>query len=255
MPCSPGQRPAGVDARGEDLRRQLLSPGGLAFDRAVVEHQRVQVAVAGVEDVADAKPVSRCQLRDPAQRVRQPRAGHDAVLHVVVATDPTHGGEGGLAAAPETRPLALRPGPPHLGRPRLAAHLDHPLQHHLDLDRGSIQLDQQHGAGVERKAGADRGLGGVNRQLVHHLDRRRDDASGDDRRHRLTGVVCGGEGGQQRLNPLRASQHADHHLGDDAERPLGADERRPAGRAHLPRSAAPPRRRPAPVRPRPHGCW
>jgi len=69
------------------------------------------------------------------------------------------------------------------------AHLGHPLPHHLDLERRPVQLDQQHGTGVEWQARADGRLGGANRQCVHHLDRRRDDAPAMIADNRLTGVV------------------------------------------------------------------
>ena len=52
-----GERAAGVDARLEDRLGQPLRLLGLPLDRAVVEHERVEVPVAGVEDVADAQPV------------------------------------------------------------------------------------------------------------------------------------------------------------------------------------------------------
>src|SRR5262249_18571871 len=53
----PGQRAPGVDARGEDLLSQLACPLGFPGSALVVEDERVQVAVAGVEDVADAEAV------------------------------------------------------------------------------------------------------------------------------------------------------------------------------------------------------
>ena len=52
-----GERAAGVDAGVEDRSRQPLGPLGLAFDRLVVEHERMQVAVAGVEDARDPQAV------------------------------------------------------------------------------------------------------------------------------------------------------------------------------------------------------
>ena len=46
-----GDRAAVLDAQVEDRARHLLGPLGLARHGVVEEHQRVQVAVAGVEDV------------------------------------------------------------------------------------------------------------------------------------------------------------------------------------------------------------
>ena len=53
-----GERAARVDARVEDRRRERLGALGLALDRLVVEHERVQVPVAGVEDDATRSPYS-----------------------------------------------------------------------------------------------------------------------------------------------------------------------------------------------------
>ena len=57
-----GERAARVDARLENRLREPPRPLGLALDAPVVEHERVEVAVAGVEDVADAQPVLRLEL-------------------------------------------------------------------------------------------------------------------------------------------------------------------------------------------------
>src|SRR3712207_5160013 len=53
----PGDRAAGLHARDDDLARQLLRALGLALDALVVADERMQVPVAGVEDVADLQPV------------------------------------------------------------------------------------------------------------------------------------------------------------------------------------------------------
>ena len=61
-----GDRAAGRDAGVEDRARAQLGPLGLALDGPVVEDERVQVAVAGVEDVADAQAVLDRELLDAA---------------------------------------------------------------------------------------------------------------------------------------------------------------------------------------------
>ncbi len=47
---------------------------------------------------------------------------------------------------------------------------------------GAVDLDDQDGAGVGREAEVERGLDGGDDRAVHHLERRRHDAGGDDRR-------------------------------------------------------------------------
>ena len=58
----------------EDRGGELLGALGLALDALVVEHERVEVAVAGVEDVGDAQAVlsasSRGRRSTSGSRVR-----------------------------------------------------------------------------------------------------------------------------------------------------------------------------------------
>ena len=78
---------------------------GSPVDRLVVEHERMQVAVAGVEDARDPQPVLGRELGGAAQHLGQLRPRHDAVLDVVARGDPAHRGERRLAAAPDPRAL------------------------------------------------------------------------------------------------------------------------------------------------------
>ena len=66
-----GDRAAGLDAVGEDLARDLLGQRRLPGNPLVVADQRVQVAVAGVEDVADAAGPTR----SPSARIRPSTSG------------------------------------------------------------------------------------------------------------------------------------------------------------------------------------
>ena len=100
-----GERAAGLDAGGEDRVRQGLRALDLAVRGPVVENERMEVAVPGVEDVPDAEPVLGGERVDAAEDGRQPRARHHAVLDVVVGGDPAHRRERALAAEPEPRAL------------------------------------------------------------------------------------------------------------------------------------------------------
>ena len=68
-----GDRSAERDAQPEDLGGQRLGAIVRAGLASVEEDQRMQVAVAGVEDVGDADAVLRRQLLDGDQRLTQPR--------------------------------------------------------------------------------------------------------------------------------------------------------------------------------------
>ena len=93
----------------------------------------MQVAVAGVEDVADAQPVLARELGDPAQHLGQLRARHDAVLDVVVgATRP-------IAANAALRPRQMRAR--SCRRPRRCGARSAPYPAADRLDRGEVLRD------------------------------------------------------------------------------------------------------------------
>ena len=56
-----------------------------------------------------------------------------------------------------------------------------------------VELDDQQRLDVERIAGVDEFLGGVDRGLVHHLHAARDDARADDARDAFAGVLRRGK--------------------------------------------------------------
>ena len=59
----------------------------------------------------------------------------------------------------------------------------------VDLGRAAVELDDQQRLDVERIAGMDEGLGGVDRRPVHHLHAAGDDAGGDDRGDAVAGAL------------------------------------------------------------------
>ena len=63
------------------------------------------------------------------------------------------------------------------------------LEARLALVLGAVELDEQRRAAADRVAGVGHLLGGLDRELVHHLDRARDDAARDDLADRLAGGV------------------------------------------------------------------
>ena len=79
--------------------------------------QRVQVAVAGVEDVHDDQVVLGRDPLDALEHLDQAGARHHAVVQVVVRGDPRHRAEGALARLPEQRRLGGVARHPHPARP------------------------------------------------------------------------------------------------------------------------------------------
>ena len=183
-----GDRATGRDARLEDLPRHLERAIAGAGLRVVEEHERMEVAVAGVKDVGDAQPVRRRQCIDLLEHIAQARARDDAVLHVVARADPAHRGERGLARFPDQRSFDVVGRDADLGRAACGARVDDFTKRRIRLDGRPVELDDQRGAAVGIP-GVHRLLARHDREPIHHLDGGGCDARGDDSRHRLAGVA------------------------------------------------------------------
>ena len=88
----------------------------------------------------------------------------------------------------------------------------------------AVDLDEQHGFGVARIARADEVLDGRGDPRVHHLQRGRQHAGGDDPAHGRGRGVDRAERAQHRRDRGRVGREADRDAGRDAHRALGADE-------------------------------
>ena len=241
-----GDRAAGVDAGLEDLLGEQLRALRLARDARVVEHERMEVAVAGVEDVADAQAGSLRELVDAAQHLRQLRARDDAVLHVVVGADPAHRGERRLAPAPDRGALGRRPrrrGSRGAGSAQIC----------LDRARSSstcavrpVELDDQHRAAAGADSPAPTAASAASIVIASIISiAAGSDAGGDDPRHRRARLVGVVEAGEQRPHRLGRAQDAQRQRRRDPERALGADEHAEQVGAVVPDRERRPARRPA----------
>ena len=112
MPCSPDSTPPAASDTRDDLLAGRVHPLEHARLAGVEQQQRVEVAVAGVEDVHHDQVVALGDRVDLGEHVDQPPAGHDGVVQVVVRPDAGDGAERRLAALPPARPARPRPRPP-----------------------------------------------------------------------------------------------------------------------------------------------
>ncbi len=117
-PCSPVIEPPWLMHSSRIAPDSSSAASAWAAIGVVEEHERVQVAVAGVEHVRDSQAGGGRQRADPVKHLVQRGARDDAVLHDVGGADPAHRGERGFAAAPDQRPLAGVGGLPDLERAR-----------------------------------------------------------------------------------------------------------------------------------------
>ncbi len=104
-------------------------------------------------------PCSLGELLDAAEHLRQPRAGHDAVLHVVVGGDAAHRGERRLPPLPEQRAVGVARRGADLERAALDADPLDLGRVVLDLLDDAVELDEEHGSRAGRVAGRHGVLG------------------------------------------------------------------------------------------------
>jgi hypothetical protein len=73
----------------------------------------------------------------------------------------------------------------------------------VDLDAGTIELDDQQRLDIERIAGMDEIFGRVDRRAVHHLHAAGNDAGADDVGDALAALLAGRKADQQGARRLR----------------------------------------------------
>ena len=129
-------------------------------------------------------PVRSDSARMRAEHLRQLRARHHAVLHVVVRRDAPHRGERRLAPLPDARALLLVWRHLDDGRARSAGRSPRRSRTARALRPPARRARRSASCRPAGKFGCTAASAASMRQRVHHLDRRRDDARRDDLRHR-----------------------------------------------------------------------
>src|SRR5215472_12238259 len=132
---------ADLGADLEDLAARLDHARFLAGDARIVEDVRVQVAVAGVEDVANAKAMRCRDLVHPRQHLGKARARDDAVHDHVRGRDAAVGAERTLAPLPQELALRLVARRAHLTRAAVAAGGHHTFGLTLHAVLEPVELD------------------------------------------------------------------------------------------------------------------
>src|SRR6202041_989063 len=118
-PVLAGQYTANLNTKLENVTAELL--GALDFARLVrvVEDQRVQIAIAGMEHIGDPQPMPFRERRNLAQHLGETAARDRAVHAVVIRRDAPDRGKRRLAPGPEQQALGLGPADAQRDRPVL----------------------------------------------------------------------------------------------------------------------------------------
>src|SRR5262249_13557187 len=105
---------AACDALLENLATGGQHPLDLRRTALIEEQNRMDIAIAGVENVDDLNIVFLANLNDSPEDVRQLRPRHDAVLRAITGAQPADRAESLFSAFPKLLPLLYRRRLPHL---------------------------------------------------------------------------------------------------------------------------------------------
>src|SRR5262249_29215503 len=99
-----GEAPAELDAKLEYLRPAQLGTLKLSLVVGVVQDERMQIAIAGVEDIDHAKPMAAADLGDLGQRLRQ-LGERDHPVHAVIVRNLSDGTKSRFSPFPDRHAL------------------------------------------------------------------------------------------------------------------------------------------------------
>ena len=164
----------------------------------------MEVAVAGMKDIADTQTGGRGHAADLFENNRKLGAWDHAILHDVARRKAPGSGEGRFAAFPDEEALLLASGKTIFPCAIRLTKFADPRHLKIDLGGRAVDLDQKQRFAL-RVAGMDGGFGRLNRQAVHNLHGRGKNAGSDDVGNALTGSGDRIEGREQDLRRPRAA--------------------------------------------------
>src|SRR6185312_6990559 len=154
----------------ENLAAERLRPRDLIGHVGVEEYERMQIAVARMEDIGATQAILAFHLPDRLQHRRETLAWNGAVHAVVVRRERAHRGKGGLAPRPEAQPFRLVAGDAAIGGSGAAQHGFHAQNLLRDLVLRAVGLAEQDGLRIEWIPGAHERLHRSYRGAIHHLE-------------------------------------------------------------------------------------
>ena len=190
----------------------------------VVQQQRMQVAVTGMEDVHHQQVVTPRDVVHGVENLGEPRPWHHRVVQVVVRCHLGHRPERRLASLPQRCTFSIVSREAHLGCTAVAGDIGDACR--IDLHPGlePVDLGQQHRSRVNREARVHVILHRNGDALVHDLHGGGHDAGSDHRAHR--GGRRGGRVERDQQGAHRWAIRGDRHRdpGGDTQHALAADE-------------------------------
>ena len=150
-----GQRAANFNAMADDFGGCLKGAFELFFVAGIEEHNGMQVAVAGVENIADLKAVLIADLADAAQSLGKFGTRDHTVEDVVAGGQAAEGTESVFAAFPKKVAFGIVAGEPNFAGTMGVAHFGDGRSLRGDSFGKAFDLDEKNGSAVRGKTGVD----------------------------------------------------------------------------------------------------
>ena len=217
-----GDGAANVNRQFKDFGTELLGAFEFAGAVGVIQNQRMQIAVAGMEYIHAAQAVFGRQRGDCIEHRRQRFLRYRAVHAVVIGRHPPCSRKRSFAPGPEAQAFGFVLRNADFGGAAVAQHRGHARDFLIDFGVVAVGFAQQDRHRIERIAGMDERFDRACGDLIHHFKPGRYDASGDHVGDCLTGAAHVVESGEDALRPRRLRQQFDRDLCDDGEQAFGA---------------------------------
>jgi hypothetical protein len=219
-----GESAANFDAIADDFGGGLQGALELRGVAGIVEHDGMQVAVAGVENVSDLKAILIADLPDAAESLGKFRTGNDAVEDVIAGGQAAECAESVLAAFPEKVAFGVVARDADFAGVMGAADF---------CDRGGLSgdgfgeafdFDEKNGGAVHGKTGVNVVLDSAESPAIEHFTGGRSDGAGGDVGDGFGGIVDGIENGQKRFHGFGLARKLYGDIGDQGKSAFRADE-------------------------------
>jgi hypothetical protein len=194
-----------------------------AFLRRIEGHQRVEVAITGMEHVHDRQVVAIGDVVHLSQDGNQFGARHHGVMEVVVGGQLGHSPESSLAPLPQQVALGLIGSHPD---PRGVVGFGHGSnQFCFCCDGGRVTGDfgQKHCSRLGREARPNEPLYRHSHRLIHHFQGGWDDPLGNDPGHGGRRILDAVKRSEQSMSGRRVGGELDEGSGHDPERAFRSD--------------------------------
>src|ERR1700722_2948562 len=220
-----GEAAADFDAVTNDLRGGFQRTLELFVVAKIVENDGMEIAIAGVEDVADVESELSADFLDAAERLRELRTRDYPVEDIYAGSDAAESAEGVFAAFPEQVAFFVVASDADFARLVCAADFVDGGCLRSDGFEHALDFEKKDGAGIHREASVNVVFDDAEGPTVEHFAGGGGDAARGDVGDGFAGVCDGFENGEGGLDGFGLAGQFHGDFGDERERAFGADEK------------------------------